>query len=165
MGCGLSNFKSTDRQRSHENNRNPIIDERDSFGNRPGAVTETSLTVVTHNNNTTSYGAFDQRRSTSTPRLCFNEQPEWPLWLVAAIGDVIKDWKPRQGNTFQKIQKVRYLKKVPQMRKNAELFIINSETNIKFFMVSDRARYLQQCVQSEGFDDRKVGSFKKGSNQ
>lgn len=51
------------------------------------------------------------------------------------------------------------------MRKNAELFIINSETNIKILMVSDRARYLQQCVQSEGFDDRKVSSFKKGSNQ
>lgn len=30
----------------------------------------------------------------------------WPTWLVAVAGDVIKDWKPRRANTFEKLDKV-----------------------------------------------------------
>lgn len=30
----------------------------------------------------------------------------WPSWLVDVAGDVIKDWKPRRANTFEKLDKV-----------------------------------------------------------
>ncbi|KAL3835364.1 hypothetical protein ACJIZ3_010100 [Penstemon smallii] len=30
----------------------------------------------------------------------------WPSWLVEVAGDVIKDWKPRRANTFEKLDKI-----------------------------------------------------------
>ncbi|KAL0415614.1 UNVERIFIED_CONTAM: putative serine/threonine-protein kinase [Sesamum latifolium] len=30
----------------------------------------------------------------------------WPSWLVDVAGNVIKDWKPRRANTFEKIDKI-----------------------------------------------------------
>lgn len=30
----------------------------------------------------------------------------WPSWLVEVAGNVIKDWKPRRANTFEKLDKI-----------------------------------------------------------
>ncbi|KAK4488959.1 hypothetical protein RD792_004750 [Penstemon davidsonii] len=34
------------------------------------------------------------------------EAEGWPSWLVEVAGDVIKEWKPRRANTFEKLDKI-----------------------------------------------------------
>lgn len=38
-------------------------------------------------------------------------QQGWPSWLMAVVGDAIRDWTPRRASTFEKLDKVETLKK------------------------------------------------------
>ncbi|KAL8464271.1 hypothetical protein ACS0TY_033971 [Phlomoides rotata] len=51
------------------------------------------------------------RRSIRVPPLEFRlrmgaDSDRWPSWLVDVAGNVIKDWKPRRANTFEKLDKI-----------------------------------------------------------
>ncbi|XP_051135536.1 probable serine/threonine-protein kinase At1g54610 isoform X2 [Andrographis paniculata] len=85
--------------------------ERDEPGRSVATASENGI-VETDRCKTIGEVAAARRSASSTvPEFRLRMGPTtsaegWPSWLLEVAGSVIKDWKPRRANTFEKLQKI-----------------------------------------------------------
>ncbi|KAK4486170.1 hypothetical protein RD792_008839 [Penstemon davidsonii] len=93
MGCVLG--KTASRRKQHKSDR------RDSV---PVSVTvQEDVVEKKIENAAVSVPELRLRRGVGAAAAAAGE---WPSWLIEVAGDVIKDWKPRRANTFEKLEKI-----------------------------------------------------------
>lgn len=161
MGCVISICQTGSARRLgncpqiKEGSGEIVLDDGNEVRIENDAVTGESLSVESVQN-AVSFSAPERRRS--SPRVGLSEQQVWPPWLLAVAGEAIREWKPRRANTFQKIDKVS--KVMTKFVKSFQLFsllliliwsacsriLVIVLFSVSFCVVSDWARYLQQCV-------------------
>ncbi|KAL0318921.1 UNVERIFIED_CONTAM: putative serine/threonine-protein kinase [Sesamum angustifolium] len=109
MGCVLGKRAAGRRQAR----RKPENDERPASPSAAGTVRNSAMETAEEKNNEEVSTAPGRRRRLPPAVPEFRLGPGvsaaaegWPSWLVDVAGNVIKDWKPRRANTFEKLDKI-----------------------------------------------------------
>ncbi|XP_020548290.1 probable serine/threonine-protein kinase At1g54610 isoform X3 [Sesamum indicum] len=109
MGCVLGKRAAGRRQ----TRRKPENDETRASESAAGAVQNGANERAEEKNNEEVSTAAGRRRRLPPAAPEFRLGPGvstaaegWPSWLVDVAGNVIKDWKPRRANTFEKLDKI-----------------------------------------------------------
>ncbi|KAK4395560.1 putative serine/threonine-protein kinase [Sesamum angolense] len=109
MGCVLGKRAAGRRQAR----RKPENDERPASASAAGTVRNSAMETAEEKNNEEVSTAAGRRRRLPPAVPEFRLGPGvsaaaegWPSWLVDVAGNVIKDWKPRRANTFEKLDKI-----------------------------------------------------------